>query len=481
MLAGEEAPGEEVLKQISISRAVLIQGLGDGPLRLCLCVKYNPYKIWNRLKDRYAVSNTATRVQIQTKFSRMSYKGQSLQDYVDSYEEIFNHIAAMNSKVADDVQVAMLLASFGDKNRSTFGIAIASLQSMQESFDWETATAVLLQEYNDQLLIDRGASKTPKVAEEASALTASGSGCFQTQWKNKPCPRQETRRCFACGKVGHIARNCLTKDGKKRKLSFADAVGRQRDADMSMAQNAQLLMAHGDDTTEDDKWEDSPEDSVEDLHQVAIAQKAVSGSKKKSSNVFLLDSGISDHMVWSRDWLENVEEIEPRAVILGDGTRGFATCRRTLMLRTVLEASDDRYEGSVIHHKVLFVLGLHANLISCCKLCENGYVINMGGNRCNGMLDRVTQFQRLKFQGVYRVIAHLTSPWSISAKNAVLTVVAIRMMMKMGIPILPERIRCIHSINDLVMLTLVVSESVLGPVLYLDGALAHTIVSRILA
>ena len=224
-----------------------------------------------------------------------------MQDYVDSYEEIFNRLAAINREVAEDLEVAILLAPLGDKNRLTFGHAIASLQSMQENLDWETATAVLLQEYNDQLLRDGGASKTPKVAEEAKALTVSGIGCGQTHWKKKPRPRQETHRCFACRIVGHIARNCLAKDGRTRKLSFADAVGRQRDADMSMAQKAQLLMAHGDDTIEYDKGEDSPEDSVGNLHQVATAQKAMNGSKKKSSNVFLLDSGAWDHMVWSRD------------------------------------------------------------------------------------------------------------------------------------------------------------------------------------
>ena len=66
VLAGEEAPGEEVLKQISTARAVMIQGLGYRPLRLCFYVKDNPYMIWNRLKDKCAVSNIATTVQIRT-------------------------------------------------------------------------------------------------------------------------------------------------------------------------------------------------------------------------------------------------------------------------------------------------------------------------------------------------------------------------------------------------------------------------------
>ena len=64
----------EITKQVATARAVIIQGLGDRPLRLCLNFRNNPYKMWTRLRDRYAVSNTATRVQLHTKMSRMSYK-----------------------------------------------------------------------------------------------------------------------------------------------------------------------------------------------------------------------------------------------------------------------------------------------------------------------------------------------------------------------------------------------------------------------
>ena len=138
---------DELSKKISKARAIIIQGLGDRPLRLCLSVKTDPYKMWSKLRDRYAVSNTATKVQLQTRLSSMSYQEQSMQDYVDTFEEIFNRLAAMQSEIAEDLQVAMLLASFGDKSKSLFGYLIASMQAVQESLDWETATANLIQEY----------------------------------------------------------------------------------------------------------------------------------------------------------------------------------------------------------------------------------------------------------------------------------------------------------------------------------------------
>ena len=105
--------------------------------------------MWARLRDWHAVSNTTTKVQLQTKLSTQRYSGQSVQDYVDSFEEIFNRLAAMDSPVSDDMLVAMLFALFGDKRKSPFGHVISSLQTIQNKIDWETATARLIQEYED--------------------------------------------------------------------------------------------------------------------------------------------------------------------------------------------------------------------------------------------------------------------------------------------------------------------------------------------
>lgn len=49
----------EQKKHIATARAMLIQGIGDRPLRLCLSAKDNPQRMWVRLRERYAVSNTA--------------------------------------------------------------------------------------------------------------------------------------------------------------------------------------------------------------------------------------------------------------------------------------------------------------------------------------------------------------------------------------------------------------------------------------
>ena len=56
-----------------------------------------------------------------------------------------------------------------------------------------------------------------------------------------------------------------------------------------------------------------------------------------------------------------------------------------MILRTNLDASGAQYEKTVPLFDVLLVPELHANLISCYRLCENGYHINIGRYKCNGM------------------------------------------------------------------------------------------------
>ena len=51
VFADVDAIVESVMKQVAMARSILIQGLGYKPLRLCLTAKYNPFKIWARLKD----------------------------------------------------------------------------------------------------------------------------------------------------------------------------------------------------------------------------------------------------------------------------------------------------------------------------------------------------------------------------------------------------------------------------------------------
>ena len=136
---------------VAKAKATIIQGLGKKPLRLVLPVRDNPYKMWQLLKERYAVSNLVTKVQLHTKLARMSYRGQVMSEYVGDFESIFNQLATMGSVLTEDMKVATFLASFGDKLRSPFGQIVTVLQSKDSAVSWEIVSSTLMQEYEEQL------------------------------------------------------------------------------------------------------------------------------------------------------------------------------------------------------------------------------------------------------------------------------------------------------------------------------------------
>lgn len=55
----------------------------------------------------------------------------------------------MNSKIKEHMQIAMLIASSGDKVHSQYGQIIASLQTVGETLTWESVTSRLLHEYDE--------------------------------------------------------------------------------------------------------------------------------------------------------------------------------------------------------------------------------------------------------------------------------------------------------------------------------------------
>lgn len=401
--------------------------------------------MWNRLKDRYAVSNTATKVQLQSKLSRMSYRLDSMEDYVDSYEEIFNCLSAIESKVADDMQVAMLLASFGDEKTSTFGHVLASHQSRQEKLDWETTTSILLQEYDDQLQ-RTGSSRKLKSMAPGHALAASGSRNKFGRSKYRHKSGLEKRRFFGCNKVGHLMHNRPFKDKKKQK-HVPSADNNSTDGDGGNARRAQLLIAQqvavnhpaevnsrqdvkrtchsclsdGHDYDNAPVYAEDLEYQMYSSHydfdsDYGAVMKTLKGRR---SDTFLLDSGASDHMVWTKEWPHEWKEIELRAIMLGDGERVFSTHRGTLVLQTFVGREQDLYERILVIHGVLYVLDLHTNLLSCSRLCEEGYTINIGRNRYNGMHEGFMRFMGRIVHGVYEVQARPRYPQQHSACTAV--------------------------------------------------------------
>lgn len=422
LLDGMDSLSGEMKKAIADSCALVIQGLGDRPLRLCLGDKDDPFRIWRRLRDRYAVSNTATRVQLQSKLSRMCYTTQAMGDYIDAFEEIFNRLAGMGSVIDEDMQIALLLSSLGDSNRSRYGHIIISLQTVRESLSWETVTARLLQAFGENVWqtgngMRRSHPDGPS-GGPAQALTVIGHTKRRFQRKrNTSSP--EKRRCYECRQIGHHARNCPQQGGTQKKtVNFRE---HQSGDGGSSAAPARLLFARveldtldvgkideeyfeeGNEQEDHDMMEDmldliEPEGN-EGISIFAVLQDSIS-SRKDS---LLLDSGASDHKVPHLDWLCQVRKTAPRRIILGDGRTLLSDICGTMKIQ-----GEGNTIGKVLQttlHNVMHVPDLSSGLLSVAKLCDQGYEVQFGPGVCQAYLTKEIALVANHLKGVYEVDA----------------------------------------------------------------------------
>ena len=287
---------DDVKKAISTACALIIQGLGDRPLRLCLTDKDDPFKMWKRMKDRYAVSNTATRVQLQSRLSRMTHSNQPMGDYIDSFEEKFNRLAGMGSLITEDMQIALFLSSFGDPSRSRYGHIVTSLQTLHDDLSWETVTARLLQDYED-IMWQSGNRRSPAGAQmnvPAQALAATTVSKRRFFGKRNG-PNVEKRRCYECRQMGHLAKSCPRNSNRSRKtVQFSES----GDNNVSRASPARLLLANVHDIGSDDDIEmyddmkNSCKAGEDDMESICVYSHA---AEIPSGECLLLDSGASDH------------------------------------------------------------------------------------------------------------------------------------------------------------------------------------------
>ena len=161
-----------------------------------------------------------------------------------------------------------------------------------------------------------------------------------------PRPNTQNVRCYNCGGTGHFKNQC-----RKPKRTNGQASQQARDkAHRPRAHIAEAFMMMGQMHAYEDDYE---------------------------YDIFIIDSGATDHLVKSKDWYETFSEsCDTREVRLGSSdklpVRGTGDARLTVMANEGIVDIDLK--------NVLYVPGLRKNLLSISKLTANGFKINFSEN-----------------------------------------------------------------------------------------------------
>ncbi|KAG6616434.1 gag-pol polyprotein [Phytophthora cinnamomi] len=200
----------------------------------------------------------------------MMAEGDDVLEHINKIKTLAEQLDAVGAPVSEDDLVITLLASLSE----SYQFLITSLESRADSLTWELMTARLLHEDLKRKEQGGGAEGTA----HGQAFMTSGNG------KGKGRQAQKTSACHYCGEQGHWIVKC--------------PVRIRENAERQKPQRANVA-------NEDEGFDGDYLFSV-------------GGGATKSSEVWLVDSGATQHMTYSKEYMKNYKKMAPVDVHLAD-------------------------------------------------------------------------------------------------------------------------------------------------------------------
>jgi hypothetical protein len=331
--------------------AIIINGLGDKPLRSVSAHTKEPQAMVKRLRERYASTKLSTRMSLMAELQAMRYKTGDMAEYVDKYAALLDRLEAMNAKVPSDLAIIMFLHSMDGKFEGT----ITALRTLgDDKLTWDDVTARLIEEFNTSV-------KGQSSGGNATALVTSAS--------------KKAAVCTRCGKTGHEVASCWwNPDNPRNKLGNSNRTSDSK----SRVNNASTKNEAGRAKSSHRHHSSSTSKKSKNSKEKVLMLNMTS-HKKSGNHEFLLDSGASSHMSPQRDWLHNMHPIQTREIMLGNDATVSAEAAGDMILR--LPYRDGKTLKLVISD-VLYVPDLGINLLSCSRLAMRGVASVFNKDEC---------------------------------------------------------------------------------------------------
>lgn len=221
-------------------------------------------------------------------------------------------------------------------------------------------------------------------------LTASDNSRFG------PGNRDPSRKCTACGRMGHEAASCFKILGfpewwgerPRNRNSPATSTGRGRgqppQANVTQVLNANTAaVGASPEISENDRQGllGITDDQWQLIRRVVNSEKTTEKlSGKINGPIWILDTGATHHMTGQLDLLEDLHDVAPVSVLLPAGENVISSQQGTIRLTSTLS----------IHH-VYFIKGFHTNLISFGQLVTTNFLVGQVTDKLMILQDRTSR------------------------------------------------------------------------------------------
>ncbi|KAG3230570.1 hypothetical protein PI124_g24332 [Phytophthora idaei] len=200
----------------------------------------------------------------------MMEEGDDVLEHINKIKTLAEQLDAVGAPVSKDDLVITLLGNLSE----SYQFLITALESRADSLSWELVTSRLLHE-------------DMKRKEQGGGVDGAAHGqAFMTRDnKRRGRPVKKTGACHNCGKQGHWIAECPSRV--------------QNDAERHRSQRANVAQD-----------EEDPGDYLFSVGRTS--------STAKSSDMWLVDSGATQHMTSSKKYMRNYKTISPVDVHLAD-------------------------------------------------------------------------------------------------------------------------------------------------------------------
>ena len=249
--------------------AIICLAMEDSQLPLVRSAK-NAHDAWSRLEGHYEKKSLANKLFLRRRFfTTMMGEDDDVLEHINKLKTLAEQLDTVGAPVSEDDLVITLLASLSE----SYPFLIMALESRSDSLTWELVTSRLLYEYLKRK--EQGGGFDGAAHSQAQAFMSRDN-------KRNGRPVKKTRACHKCGKQGHWIAECPSRI--------------QEDAERHRFQRPNVAQD-------------------EDLGDYLFS---VGGEVAKSSKVWLVDLGATQHMTSSKKYMKNYKVFYAVDVHLAD-------------------------------------------------------------------------------------------------------------------------------------------------------------------
>jgi len=331
-------------------------------------------EMWNYLKRIYNQDNAAKRFQLELEIANYKQGNLSLQEFYSGFLNLWTEHSAI---IHADVPKASLAAvqevydtssrdQFLMKLRPEFEVVRGALLNRNPVPSLDSCVGELLRE--EQRLLTQGTMSHDTFISESMPIA------YAAQSRGKGRDMRHVQ-CFTCKQFGHVASSCCNikfcNYCKQKGHFISDCSIRPplRTRDPTQALHATTSSAAAPSITSTSVGGSIQPDMIQQMVLATLSNMGIHGKSPHVSRPWFLDSGASNHMTGSSEYLHNLHSYDGiQKIQIADGN--------TLSITNVVGDINSDFRD------VLVSPGLASNLLSIGQLVDDNCNVNFSRDGC---------------------------------------------------------------------------------------------------